>query len=438
MSTPPGRDSGFPAEGRRRRSGGDDSFEEFGDALDEFDKVNNLSFVFPPQAPTSPPTMATGNPGAAAPGVAAATPAAASTSSKSREVPPYSGHPVGRSYQSVDGLRTELFEVFDWTLQAETRGQANKWADDVLAKQAAMSFPPATPAYLWYKLNQKDVQNWAQMRPAIEREFMPPFDAADKVAVLKSFRQERGERVSDYCTRITLSYQRMTHNLEGLFEVDPTYAAEDANTKAYRAKVIAKVLDFHRASFFLVGLDEDLMAEVTRSGSEDMNVMLSIAKRAEQARNQAVRPHRIGAVEDIGAQVASAVAKELGKFQLPASPAAAVAAPVSGSRPKGKDKDKDPAKVWCFFCLVKGHYANTCVKRNDERGRNIWRPTVRCAHMSKDAYDRLSRDDKNKGRNMISAPPPAPSASSVGGASYAATASSTSAEELYNAYYPGL
>ena len=291
MSTPPTRDSGFPQESRRRRSGGDDSFEEFGDAFEELDKVQNLSFVFPPRAPV----MATSTAGAPAPA-----PAAASTSSKSREVPPYSGHPVGKSFQSVDGLRTELFEVFDWTLQAETRGQANKWADDVLAKQAAMAFPPATPAYNWYKLHQKDVQTWALMKPAIEREFMPPFDAADKVAVLKSFRQERGERVSDYSTRITLSYQRMTHNLESLFEVDPTYSAEDAQTKAYRRKVVAKVLDFHRASFFLVGLDEDLMAEVTRSGSEDMEVMLNIAKRAEQARNQAGRPHRISAVEDLG------------------------------------------------------------------------------------------------------------------------------------------
>ena len=160
MSTPPFRDSGFPAEDRRRRSGGDDSFEEFGDAFEELDRVANLSFVFPPR----PPVMATANLGAGAPPATSAS----ATSSKSREVPPYSGHPVGKSYQSVDGLRTELFEVFDWTLQAETRGQANKWADDVLAKQAAMAFPPATPAYLWYKLNQKDVQTWATMRPAIE------------------------------------------------------------------------------------------------------------------------------------------------------------------------------------------------------------------------------------------------------------------------------
>ena len=107
-----------------------------------------------------------------------------------------------------------------------------------------MSFPPQTPAYQWYKLNQASVPDWPTMRAAIEAEFMPPFDAADKVAVLRSFKQEKGELVNsyhNYHARITLSYQRLTRNINSVFS-GAAFRNEDATTKAYRQKVINKVL----------------------------------------------------------------------------------------------------------------------------------------------------------------------------------------------------
>ena len=131
--------------------------------------------------------------------------------------------------------------------------------------------------------------------------------------------------------------------------------------------------------------------------------MMAIAKRAEQAQNQAGKPHRVNAISagNMDSLVAEAVAKALAGYSGPA-PSIAASAPAPGpSQPKGKNKGKDASSVWCFFCLVKGHYASTCVKRNEERSKNIWRPTVRCPQMSRDAYDKLSRDEKNIGHNMV-------------------------------------
>ena len=100
------------------------------------------------------------------------------------------------------------------------------------------------------------------------------------------------------------------------------------------------------------------------------------------------------------------------------APSVAASAPAPGpSAPKGKNKGKDASSVWCFFCLVKGHYASTCTKRSYERSKNIWRPTIRCPHMSRDAFYKLSREEKNIGRNMVNSSSTSVSASAVAASS---------------------
>ena len=207
----------------------------------------------------------------------------ASAFSSKVQVPPYSGYPVGQTFQGHQGQQTELYEVRDWCVRVQTIGKAASWDDTVLGGHAAFALIPQTPAYNWYRNHVEDqtIQQWPAFMSAIIKEFSAPVGAVEKVNILNSFKQQRNEQIGDYVNRIRLRYKTFRLGLEGTF-TEAKWAAESAGQKATRAEVIQKCVDYHLGSFFLVGLREEILVDVTRQDCATLDEMIASAKRSEQ------------------------------------------------------------------------------------------------------------------------------------------------------------
>ena len=73
-----------------------------------------------------------------------------------------------------------------------------------------------------------------------------------------------------------------------------------------------------------------------------------------------------------------------------------------GDEKKRRKKKKDSSDLPCFYCLKKeNHIANECKRREEDRAKGIWRPTVRCPPMKEEEFKKLSRDEKNEGREIL-------------------------------------
>lgn len=323
-------------------------------------------------------------------------------------LPQYSGHPVGRSFQGPAGMLVELLDVNDWCLQVGDIGGAASWSDTVTAKQAAIALLPNSPAYNWYKANQSkssaSLATWVGFKAAIILEFAPPVDAGDKVEIIKSFKQAKDERVGDFLNRIRIGHERYILGLAADFNIAP-YTAETPAEQAYRDKVISITTDYYLASFFLVGLHDFLLKDVTLVGCTSLDEMVAVAKRSEQAFLQGAKPHKISAVQPDASGVENSAAKSQNFEAMIAAAVAAAFAKGGANKPSSKAKGAGRPKedITCFFCFAKGHYANECKARQQERDAGKWRPTVRDAFMTKEAYNALSPDAKQRGRDMIAA-----------------------------------
>lgn len=161
-------------------------------------------------------------------------------------------------------------------------------------------------------------------------------------------------------------------------------------------------------NFFLLGLRERLMEEVTLSGATTMEEMISVIQRVETSEQQKCDGHS-HAIASASAstessssilenQIAS-IAKSLEQLQSSA-PFQGQVATSSAPRGRFKSKGRNKADVKCYFCLKIGHYASECARRKAERAEGKYRPTIHDQPISKEAYDQLSREERTKGSNV--------------------------------------
>ena len=333
-------------------------------------------------------------------------------------VPRYSGLPKGASFQSASGQTVEIFTASEWIRELIFAGGSVDWTDDVLAKQAQRLILPGTPAADWLHLNNEvlDLNDWATFRAELVKQFEPPLDSSERVAILRSFKMKPNERATDYLVRLRLGYRR--------FMSDYTMVATQVQAeREYGNRVYASVLDHHIAAFFLLGLRDDLLLAATQSGETDVAGILRVATRHELAKAQSAKPHRLaslvadsGEEQSLDAVVAAAVSRALSN-RGGGSKSDKAGASGSSNPPK---PPKDPSKLWCFFCFEQGHASPKCPERKRYRDQGDWRPCISDAPMTKDQFVALDKVERQRGSrhtpvgpiSALAQPqaPPAPSA----------------------------
>lgn len=326
-------------------------------------------------------------------------------------VPPFTGLPKGQTYEGPAGLTKVDIETDEWIENLDDTGVTAQWSPEIIAKQACMAFVPNTPARTWYLMNKDEtfMQSWPELKIQLIQRFSRPLDPSTKVQLISSFRQKNSERVEDFLDRVKLSFRRYTN---GLHWTEAEFSTGESLTlKSHRLKSLKKMNDYNICTFFMCGLKESLLAEVTKAGVTSLEDILSVAKRAEQAQLQAQAKGKVAASNDVSqSSLEAAIAAALDKALNARNPGqasggqgqgqAAVANQSGQSQGRKKNPDKPKSDVICFYCIEKGHYANHCDSRADDRKRGVWRPTIDDPEMNKEQYGKLSTAEKTKGRDI--------------------------------------
>ena len=322
-------------------------------------------------------------------------------------IPPYSGHPVNTQYTSEKGTVREVYTIRDWVRRVDTIKGANKWDDVKTARSAQLMLAPGTPAGTWFtNVGEEDyMASWDLLKPQLLLEFATFINASDKVDILRSFTQRPDELVPHYHNRIQVEYKKFTEDIEGEFSEAP-YNTETASVKAYRLEIIRKVLEYHLASFFLVGLKDELLRDVTKGNGKTLEQMLTIARFSEQASRQDKARHTLASVAQDRVEPAQN-GQDLG---LNAEEIAFIRQMRNGGGAKknhsnggggynggGKSRSGGGTNgsIRCFFCLIPGHKANDCRRRAKERAEGKFCHTVNDAVVSEDEFNKLPRPGKN-------------------------------------------
>ena len=389
-------------------------------SLDEGDLSVLLDLTPPPVAPPRlPPTMAT------PPTTSGSAPLAA-TLKAHITIPQYSGRPCGSTFQGEKGTQTEMYTARAWARRVSRVKTAANWTDQVAAQHAQLALIPNQPSGLW-SANMYDepyMDTWTDMMPQLIKEFSPFINASDKVDILRSFSQAPNEPSGPYLHRIQLQYKRFIEALEGEFS-GPEWQNETAAEKAKRAKIIKTVTSFHLATFFLVGLHDGLLKDVTKANVHKLEDMLAVAKISEAAIEQGRKRHVIAGVPEpqhvhqpdefdpeVDDEFVAFVRGQLNK---------------SISRARGRGRGSSSAgrgrqSYSCYFCFIPGHLANECQRRQRERADGKWRDSVQDTAVSKAEFDaRPPRQGRTR---------PAAQQNAVD-----TEEADTSVEAMYNEYY---
>lgn len=312
------------------------------------------------------------------------------------KIPPYSGVSIGDQYQGTSGVCQEMFTASAWCSHVETVSKAAGWTELVTINQAILNLVPGSPAGFWHQrqvIDKKDLTTWDKFRLAITQEFSVAVDTAKRWEIMKTFVQGKNEKTSAFLNRLAVGHNEV---MQGMTVTPPPRGTEQATVDLVTSRV-KEVMDYHLGMFFLMGLREPMLSDVTKSGETSISKMLEVARRTENALAQAKKAN-VGAVSnppDIQALIDKAVAQALKNKQ----PQAGEVAAVGGNSGK-KNKARDVKDVKCFYCLTNGHYATNCAQRKTDREAGKWRPTVKDSPMTKEQYDQLSPTEKLKGKSM--------------------------------------
>ena len=352
----------------------------------------------------------------------------ANASKLNAELPRYSGHPKGHSFPGPGGVTTEeLFDAESWVKRVTIIAESAGWSDKVKARSAVLAFIPSSPIDNWFQVVEEetptglDINSWKSLSAGIIKVFSPQLTFTDRAAMLRTMKQKPQERAQDYLNRMKLSFRRFSKGLEPLHEAAYADLTENDKLAKETGENIAQItLDYILQSLFLAGMQETLLIEVTKSpDASTIEKITEVAQRVELANRQLSEVKKqptIGAVtansdlvpkSQVAAMIQQALAAQNGNATGPVA-AAGPGASAAGNRPSKKDKSRDSSKIWCHHCGVQGHYCNTCTTRQAERAQGKYRATILCPFITKEQWDRLSRDEKQRGKYMVPGAPAPP------------------------------
>lgn len=305
------------------------------------------------------------------------------------QIPKYSGRVKGSVFQGETSQLTELYTIQEWCRRVNTVKSAAGWGDDKTADFAKLAIIQNEPAGIWLQVKQEAddpaLNNWDNLSKEMIKEFRVWTSANDKVDILRSFVQKKGELSHQFLNRVRLGYQRF---LEDLDDVIPIPNGETEPQKARRLEIVRAVSEYHLKSFFCLGLHDDLLAEITKSNVTTLEAMANSARTTEQALLQQRKRHTIAEVRQrdepegaVSAQDQAAIAAILRKFR-----------PNNGNNNNtgAKKKNNNSAKktgVKCYFCGIANHYANECNKRKADRAAGNYRAAIGDAPMTKAQFE---------------------------------------------------
>ena len=307
-------------------------------------------------------------------------------------IPEYSGLKTGSKYIGRDGKEsTEIYDADDWIFLVETTFEAAGYDKANWFRNARVKLVPQTPAFTWIRV-AGDFGDWDSFRAGFLEQFAPKESAIEKVNLLKTFKQRGKEPVLQYLNRLTMNHDKFLKDLPAEFKTWST----DKDAVKLRLAIITRVTKFYARAFFLAGLRDEILAQVTIEGTENFDEVVAHAQRTELALQLKEKSAQVSAVQSKAFK--DAVQEEVAR-QLREASGATVSAVQgqSGRAPANKDKQRDISKVTCFYCGQKAHYASACARRNEDREKGNWRPTVQCPRMTREQFNALSAEDKNKG-----------------------------------------
>ena len=362
----------------------------------------------------------------------------------SSKIHPYSGRDVGTRFAGPAGPIVEVMTASVWLSQVERVAAAAAWEEDVKLAQAMLALAPLQPAATWLQLQEQlgtAPTTWDDFKRRLKAEFTCSVDTAQRAEILKSFTQGKEEKVNEFFNRLSLGMEQLVSGL-----VLTPLTAGQAPAQPLVNKAVKEFKEYFLATFFLMGLREPMLTDVTKSGKSSLADMLAVAKRCENALIQQRHNQRaVSAVEPAGAaggqaqsaQSLQAMIEQTVKKVMGMSKPGDVAAASATST---KNKNRPLEEVTCFYCLKKGHYATNCEDRKKDRDAGRWRPTIRDAPMSKEEWNALPTSEKNKGRNAgkaSGAAPAAPTSAVTPGRSFsqAANGISVTDEAAWADYY---
>ena len=335
---------------------------------------------------------ASGNPGS----MAVADPPTVQLNSRV-SLPDYSGLKIGSKYVGRDGKESsEVFDADDWIFLVESTFEAAGYEEDKWVKTARVKLVPQTPAFMWSRV-AGEFKKWSDFREAFLDQFATKESAIEKVNLLKSFKQRGKEPVQQYLNRLTLNHSKFLKDLPKEFEG----WSEDKAILKERHKVITRVTQYYSRAFFLAGLRDEILAQCTIGGTENFDEVVLSAQRTEMALHLKEKTAAMSALNsnDFKKAVQEEVQRQLRESSTSSGTVSAAQAQGQGrnGKDKGDKKFRDPATVTCFYCGQKAHYATTCSQRQDDRDKGIYRPTVQCPKMTREQFNSLSAEDKNRG-----------------------------------------
>ena len=312
----------------------------------------------------------------------------------------YSGLARGATFPGAQGQRQEHFEVRDWCRRVETIGASCGWSSQQKASHAVLALVPGSPADNWHRVATEKTAyaDWEAFKADLIDRFAPPITATERVKTIRSMKQNRGERVSDFKNRLQIQFESLTKGAkkataQKYADVDTTEAL-----KKDRAETVEVAMSYVMQCLFLAGLEDRFVVDITKAtNAETLEEMEKIAIRTELATGPA--PGRINMVQEEEGATGGAE-KPITRSELQQM----IAAMSHGNKPNKNDQKKGQtsgSKVWCYYCLKQGHISRFCKALKADRKDEIFRPTVQCQPMTKQEYQALTPEEKMKGKHMV-------------------------------------
>ena len=329
----------------------------------------------------------------------------------------YSGHAQN---MAPNRGPVEPYTASEWLKRLNKVGKSCGWTDEMKASNASLALAPGSPAHVWYQLNNEDesLEDWDAFQKKLKEEFDPEESPMARMGLLRTIRFRNGDTVQHYENSMNLNFSRFSKGLDDSW-VKPKFAGARDCCKAHRKEVQAEIMDYMKQGLFLNGLPEEMVGRVAETKANTLKDMSEAAKDVEKsvAAKSTVRSHRISALQEgekedpeppEGNKLQEGLDKILAFMEKKDTPGSKSSGGTNANDQKGgengkkKRRDRDLSKVGCYYCLqYSGHLSNGCSRRDDDRKKGIWRPTVRDKPMREEEYYKLPSEIKLKGKQIL-------------------------------------